>query len=111
VVADLLRTVRVLVRELVAARNVPPVSQDARRETEGVLPTNPTRQAVLAVLAQAEKPLKQEAIARRAGKRYGPYFRTCCAALGREGLIVEVDGGWKLAEPADDASARKEAAR
>jgi hypothetical protein len=103
VAVDLLRTFRLLVRALLQTRPAPAPRQDLHEDDNGPgpdpdpvkpSPTNPTRQSILDVLAQAERPLKQAAIARRAGRRYGPYFRTCCASLRQDGLIVETPDGW-----------------
>lgn len=61
----------------------------------------PTEQAIMKILREAGVALKQRAIARRAGKKYGPHFRTCCRRLADEGRIVQDDGGWRPATAAD----------
>lgn len=61
-----------------------------------------TRQRILDALAAAAGPLKGEAVARRAGKRYNGYFREVLAGMVRDGLLVRTDEGYRLpARPAD----------
>jgi hypothetical protein len=114
VVADLLRTVRVLVRELVAARSAPPTPQTARRASnaaeeaqEPILGSDDPKRtltgravAILTVLEAAEKPLKQASIARRCQLRFNSYFRGVFSELRARDLVVEVEGpddsGWWL---------------
>jgi hypothetical protein len=61
----------------------------------------PLERSVLDVLAQAERPLKQSAIAARAHARLNSWFRSVFPGLRRAGLIVRVEGpddsGWWLA--------------
>jgi hypothetical protein len=55
-------------------------------------------QAILDVLGAAERPLKQAAVAARAGVRCNTYFRQLFSRLRDQGLIVRVEGpndlGW-----------------
>lgn len=63
-----------------------------------------TVRAILDVMGTAEKPLKGEAIARRAGKKYNPHFRRTLSQLKREGTLRAVEGGyWLAARPVPDA--------
>lgn len=60
--------------------------------------TTPIRSAVIAVLLEAEKPLKAAAIAKRAERANSGIFRTTMAEMVREGILVLGAAGYALAE-------------
>jgi hypothetical protein len=63
----------------------------------------PIRRAVLEVLAEADGPLKAQAIARRAGRSYSGAFRATLAQMVREGVIVLGPEGYEPGEDGEDS--------
>jgi hypothetical protein len=60
-------------------------------------PPATVREAVLAALRQAARPVKGVVLARRVGRENSAHFRTVCAGLVHEGLVVRGPGGYWLA--------------
>jgi hypothetical protein len=65
-------------------------------EMPGQPPLTPTMRLIVGVLTGAERPLKGQAIARRAGKNYCGYFRTALARLSERGIIVVGPDGYEI---------------
>jgi hypothetical protein len=66
--------------------------QESPREAAGDL-----REAILGVLADAERPLKSPAIARRAGRPYNSYFRTVVKSMREASeIVLTPDGTYTL---------------
>jgi hypothetical protein len=55
------------------------------------------REAVLAALEQAARPVKGVVLARRVSRENSAHFRAVCAGLVHEGLVVRGPGGYWLA--------------
>jgi hypothetical protein len=51
---------------------------------------------ILAVLAEADRPLKGQAIASRAGRKFNSHFKQTLAQLKRDGEVVLVADGYTL---------------
>jgi len=51
---------------------------------------------ILAVLAEADRPLKGQAIATRAGRKFNSHFKQVLAQLKRDGEVVLVADGYTL---------------
>jgi hypothetical protein len=51
---------------------------------------------ILAVLAEADRPLKGQAIAARAGRKFNSHFKQVLAQLKRDGEVVLVADGYTL---------------
>lgn len=68
---------------------------------EGALPPlTPTMKLIVATLDKADRPLKGEAVARRAGKNYTGHFRTVLRQLKDRKIVLLLDEGYWLAENA-----------
>lgn len=79
---------------------VPCGQTEGRQETDRVdenRPITPTMQRILSVLGEANRPLKGETVARRAGKNYTGHFRTALHQLRERELILLLDEGYWLA--------------
>lgn len=57
----------------------------------------PMERSILEVMATAERPLKQRAIASRMGQPMTPHFKSCCGRLRREGVLryIPRSGYWR----------------
>ncbi len=70
---------------------------EAEQRQEPELPLTPTMLIIVSVLKEADRPLKGEAVARRAGKNYTGHFRAALARLRERGIVLMLEAGYWLA--------------
>jgi hypothetical protein len=57
---------------------------------------------ILAVLGEADRPLKAQAVANRAGAKFNSHFKQILTRLKREGQIVLTPDGYSIPEEPED---------
>ncbi len=76
------------------------MGQSIEDEEEG---GTPIRRAILEVLAGADRPLKAQSIANRAGRACSGPFRATLASMVRDGDLVLLEEGYSLSEASEDS--------